>query len=679
MLTGVNEPEQTFQVSETWKVSSRRTVFHKARPYSTILLLTILLLGTTSLAYTQNQTTTIGQSSTVDFGVAFMSSAEDPAGEQQYLNALSTGATWNRWPFYWPTIEQSPATFDWSAQDATVSADLAHGLQINAILLGTPSFYLSEPVTADAPVDRPAGRITLSPTETATPIGLYDPIFTDGTDIPGAGKQINENNVWARFVYEAVERYRPGGLLARTENWPAGTGITHWEMWNEPDLPIFWDGTLPDYARLLKVGYLSAKQADPASVILFGGLANNIELWGYYNDVLNLYASDPLANDYAYFHDIFATHSYFYAWQSWFHVWRAGETMSNHGLDKPIWLNESGVPAWNDYPGPVWDSVSGYRATTTEQADFVIQSALYATYAGADMIFHFQLYDGCGNQPRGTDFPPHNGELCDASGFLIDNPGIPCAGDANGLFTNPTTSACFTQHPQPESPRPHYEAFRVLTTYFRDVEPLWRLRPGSEDPYNGPQEWLAFYRPGTTERIVGLWARFGEDEIASLPATSDSALLITPDGQTQTIAPTNGFYTLTLPAATNQNAPWDPDLYAIGGHPYLLIETDTIAPNVTLDAPAWAWQTAVISWAGDDNLGSGMQDYDVSVSVDGGAFVAWMTDTTATSGVYSIEVGRVYEFRVSGRDRANNTSPFATTTVTGLQATDVDSLPIIYR
>lgn len=659
-------------------------IHSKKQTQFTILILTLLLLTLTQLARQNSPTEAAPPPTGQSYGVAFMSSAEDPASQQQYLNALSTGASWNRWPFYWPTIEQSPNNFDWSAQDTTVSADLSYGLQINAILLGTPGFYLTEPLahTPDptpAGSSPPAGQLTLTPAQTATPTGLYDPIFSDGTDIPAPGKTINPTNVWARFVFETVNRYRPGGTLAQIENWPAGTGITHWEMWNEPDLTIFWDGTLPDYARLLKVGYLTTKHTDPTASVLFGGLANNAQWWGYYDEVLTLYDSDPLASEHAHFHDILALHNYFYAWQSWFHVWRSTTTMTNHGLDKPIWLNESGVAAWSDYPGPVWDPNSGYRATLTEQADFAIQSALYATYAGADVIFHFQLYDGCGNQPSGTDFPPHNGELCDANGYLIDNPGFPCAGDANGLFSNPTTSACFTQHPQPESPRPHYTAFRVLTTHFNDYEPLWRLRPGNTDPYNGPQEWLAFYQPDTNQRLIGLWARFGTDEIASVPATSTTAQLITPDGTSQTIQPTNGYYTLTLPMATNQNAPWAPTLYAIGGRPYLLIETDTLAPRITLDAPAWAWQTAVINWSGNDNLGSGLLDYDVSVAVNGGNFMPWLINTTETSGVYSITAGNTYTFQVSGRDHANNTSLPITATTTSLQPTHLNTLPIIHQ
>ncbi|MDX1688863.1 MAG: hypothetical protein R3248_12850 [Candidatus Promineifilaceae bacterium] len=600
-----------------------------------------------------------------EYGVVFMSSAEAPADEQQYANALSTEASWNRWPIYWPNVEVAEDTFDWSSQDAAVNGDMQHGLQLNAILLGTPGFYWTgdgaQPAAPTGP--RPTNRVALYPQETAAPQGLYDHIFTDDSDVPGPGKNINPDNKWARFVYMAVNRYKPGGALAQAHGWPEGVGVTHWEMWNEPDLDSFWNGTVEQYARLLKVGYIAAKHADPDATILFGGLAF-FEADSFYDTVLALYDADPLAAAHNHFHDVMVVHNYFYAWRSWLNVYTLEQTLAARGMPKPIWLNESGVPAWNDYPGPVWDPTSGLRATTAEQANFVIQSALYATFAGADVIFHFQLYDGCGNQPQGTDFPPHDGSLCDANGRLVDNPDYPCAGDANGLFSNPTDAACFTQHPNPESPRPNYTAFRVLTTYFRDVQPLWRLRPGGADPYTGPQEWIAFYRPSTGERVLGLWSRTGEEQTAVVPATHGSALLVGPNAATQMLTATNGTYTLTLPAATNQNAFWDPSLYAIGGRPWLLIEPDTQAPLVTLQAPPFGRAGLLpISWEGDDQFGSGAVAYTVTVSVDGGPATTWLAGTAATAGAYPVELGRTYTFTVTARDRAGNLSSPATASV----------------
>lgn len=520
-----------------------------------------------------NKTTSSPTSHIPAYGITFINSAETRSDAQQLANAQITGAEWDRWPLYWNRIEQTAGQFSWAYQDEATIADTAAGFQINAILLGTPPFYTTGGLTSQT--ELPTDELILSPVangfrrvNAATPVGLYEPVFTDGTDIPGPGKQINPTNVWARFVYTAVNRYKPGGVVAQAQNWPAGVGITHWEMWNEPDLSFFWDGTVADYARLLKVGYMAAKQADAAAQILFGGLANDGAHLTYYDDVLDVYDTDPLAGQFGYFHDILATHNYFYAWRTWYHVFRAKNTQTVHGLNKPVWLNESGVPIWNDYPGPTWESTSPYRATMNEAADFVIQNAFYAAYAGATNIFHFQLYDACGNQPGGTDFPPHNGELCGLPQYPV------CAGDAFGLYRNPTDAACFRQHPQPETPRPTMTAYQLLTTHLREVEPYWRLRPGGSNPANGPQEWIAFYQPGTGNRIVGMWARFGTAQTAVITATSTTALLVYPDGMTNIITPTNGVYSIPLPAATNLNAPWDPTLHAIGGRPVILIEQD---------------------------------------------------------------------------------------------------------
>ncbi len=532
-----------------------------------------------------------------EYGVVFISSAEDrhPGSgrtpesiSQQYANGLSTGASWNRWPLYWFNIEQTPGYFDWAMQDATALDDIAHGLKINAILLGTPGFYTTgDSVRMSRPPRPRPGVLELDSPERATPLGLYEPVFSDGSDVPGPGKTPNPDNRWANFVWLAVNRYKPGGELAQAHGWPDGVGITHWEMWNESDFDSFWDSPLEDYARLLKVGYLTAKQADPNAQVLFAGLENH-QKPNFYRDVLNVFAGDPMAAEHGFFHDILATHSYFHAWKSWYHVYRAGAAMKEHGLDKPIWLNESGVPAWDDYPGPVWDPMSALRATMTEQAAYIIQSAFYATFAGADNIFHFQLYDGCGNQPAGTDFPPHNSELCDDDGLYN---GKPCAGDANGLFRNPTDMSCFTQHPQPGSPRPTAAAFQTLNTHLWGVRPHWRQRVGEPNvcrmqttggglTMQPPQEWVAFYREETSERIVGMWTLCDRQETAIIDATSPDgrASLVYPDGRIQVIAAVNGHYTIELPPATNRN-PFPGEqlnaIYPIGGSPVILIEKES--------------------------------------------------------------------------------------------------------
>jgi hypothetical protein len=315
--------------------------------------------------------------------------------------------------------------------------------------------------------------------------------------------------------------------------------------------------------------------------------------------------------------------------------------MKLRGFYKPIWLNESGVPAWDDYPGPVWQPLSALRATQEEQAALTIQSAFFALSASADALFYFQLYDGCGNQPVGTDFPPHNGELCDAN----DNyEGKPCAGDAYGLYRNPTDAQCFTQHPNPESPRPSFDAYKVLTTYVKDVEPYWQAREGqpiytSTCPWtDGTQEWIALYQPATKKRIVGMWARCGRDETAVIKATdpSEKAVLVAPDGTTQQITASGGYYSVNLPRATNRNP--NPGqtinpVYGIGGRPYILIETDL---RDSLPTPT---ATAISPPTCNQVIQNGGFEINASWDIPYTPFPAAYSSERARSGIRSMRAG----------------------------------------
>ena len=41
-------------------------------------------------------------------------------------------------------------------------------------------------------------------------------------------------------------------------------GIRYWEIWNEPDVSMFWNGFTEEFAALCKVAYESAKKANRA-------------------------------------------------------------------------------------------------------------------------------------------------------------------------------------------------------------------------------------------------------------------------------------------------------------------------------------------------------------------------------------------------------------------------------
>ena len=324
-------------------------------------------------------------------GITFISFVGN-SGAERYRNALILGAGWNRFPLYWDQVERQPGSYDWLAYDQVVAADIRQGLSINAILLGRPGFW------------HDGGSVK----------NLFTPIYANGTDEAEGDEPINPQNPWARFVHYAVTRYRPGGVLAQHNGFGEGQGIRVWEVWNEPDIAQFWQGGHEAYARLLKVAAIVIKNVDPRARIVFGGLLYASDQSFLYN-VLRLFSSDPLRERYNWFFDIAAVHSYDDPWRSGWLTKVAQDTLGAFKISRPVWVNETGISVWNDYPGPVWAYAPEQRlrlATLEQQAYFVVMSAVFAWAKGADVVFYHQLFDDCGNYPAGTDFPPHNGELC---------------------------------------------------------------------------------------------------------------------------------------------------------------------------------------------------------------------------------------------------------------------------
>lgn len=596
-------------------------------------------------------------------GITFIGSLDHPAEELRYRRALLLGAGWNRWPLYWNMVEHSPGVYDWTGYDRVVSGDVRYGVQTNAILLGRPPFY----------------------TEGGSIIGLRQPVFSDGSDTVGAGKTPNAANPWASFVYQAVARYKPGGLLASQQGWAAGTGITVWEAWNEPDLGMFWNGSVEDYARLLKVTYLAAHAADPNAQVMFGGLAyGNPDRDDWLAKVLAVYANDPNRGANNWYMDMVGVHNYSYARRSGIVVKWAKDTLARYGLSRPIWLNESGVPVWDDYPGPTWtanDPASRrLRATETQQAAFFVQSTAYAWAEGAQVVFFHQLYDDCGNQPPGTNFPPHNGEFCSVN--------VNCWGDAHGLYRNERGQPCFSQHILPGSPRESAGAFYRLAQVFGTLP----FESGEIELRDGGTS-ITFERPTTGERVVVMWNRRLESIDWSLAAGGSEARLFALDEQAWSLTPTDSTYTIGLPAATRDDYPFLPEgeVSAIGGLPFILVEkmnpptpapltpganigitpgaiTATQPPRPTVDPaldttppqatiaplPIVSPPSFTLFWSGQDD--SGIERYLIWMRVDGGEWQPWL-ETADTSSPFSGEAGKTYEFAAWAVDLAGNWSP----------------------
>lgn len=93
------------------------------------------------------------------------------------------------------------------------------------------------------------------------------------------------------------------------------------------------------------------------------------------------------------------------------------------------------------------------------------------------------------------------------------------------------------------------------------------------------------------------------------------------------------------------------------------IITNSVVNVIDADAPSSAisslsifqeQSTFLVEWSGTD-IGSGLRDYDINVSIDGAPFIAWLQATTGNAALFSGQPGVSYSFYSVARDLAGNT------------------------
>ena len=160
--------------------------------------------------------------------------------------------------------------------------------------------------------------------------------------------------------------------------------VAAWEIWNEPNLPDFFDGTPAQYVELLKAAYAPIKAADPAAKVVFGGPAHNDTEW-----LAKAYAAGAKGH-----FDVMSTHPYQGVADlppetpddgtKWMltHVAEVHELMVRQGDgDKPIWFTEFG---WSSHAN--WDGVANWDRGVTEQqqGDYLVRTL---KLAGSDFPY----------------------------------------------------------------------------------------------------------------------------------------------------------------------------------------------------------------------------------------------------------------------------------------------------
>ncbi len=145
--------------------------------------------------------------------------------------AAAAGVNHVREEFGWGDIEQRQGYFTWDRSDYLVATAEAYNLSIIGRL------GMSAPWASSAPAD---------PNLSNEDIASYPP------------KDLDD---YIDYVRATVSRYHDR--------------VHHWEVWNEPDGPLFWrpQEDAEAYAEMLKRTYAAIKEIDPTAVVISGGLA----------------------------------------------------------------------------------------------------------------------------------------------------------------------------------------------------------------------------------------------------------------------------------------------------------------------------------------------------------------------------------------------------------------------
>ena len=203
---------------------------------------------------------------------------------------------------------------------------------------------------------------------------------SDGS-LPGscdAPKDVNPDGTGTDQLFQNFVR----ALVAQ-----AAGKIKYWELWNEPDCPYEWNGTMAQLVRMAKDAYAIIKAADPTALVLTpssvdAGPGKSIDIW------LPAYIAAGGGN----YADIVAFHGYINP-----ALGQAPEAIT--GTVDQVTSSLSGALATK----PVWNTEGGWTQNSNlpnadMQAGFVARMYLMQWFKGVGRFYWFQY----GNTDTGS-------------------------------------------------------------------------------------------------------------------------------------------------------------------------------------------------------------------------------------------------------------------------------------
>lgn len=268
------------------------------------------------------------------------------------LDAVTkTTATWFRVLIPWTKIETAKGQYNWGQTDLVINAATARGLKVLGVIAFSPDWA------------RPGGSYF-----TAPPNNVAD---------------------YADFSQAVVNRY--------------GGNVSSWQLWNEPNLPLFFGFTphnAPRYTEMVKAAYPAIKAVQPNSTVVLAGLSRlpgdesppafmekmyAAGAKGSFDAAAAhpyVFPSGLAANPENGFSDVAAVH---------------GVMAANGDGGKSIWITELGAPTSEDR-----DGVSQQEQAT--QITDVLAAVAATSYSGPAFIYSIRDTDTANRGDRESNF-----------------------------------------------------------------------------------------------------------------------------------------------------------------------------------------------------------------------------------------------------------------------------------
>ncbi|SDZ95345.1 MULTISPECIES: cellulase family glycosylhydrolase [unclassified Mycobacterium] len=232
------------------------------------------------------------------FSVGAPQSWMSDADADRELDAVArTRAEWMRVLIDWHIVEPVKGQYNWHYVDHWVNGSKKRGLKVLGLIAYSPTWARAPGSYFSAPPVNPAD--------------------------------------YAAFVMAVVQRY--------------GDRVAHWEIWNEPNLPLFFgftDNRAAVYTELLKAAYPAIKAIQPDATVIAAGLSRATG-----SDAPTKFLADMYANGARKFFDATAMHPYVFPGgiaedgdNGWSDLVRVHDLMTVNGDgDKKVWMTELGA------------------------------------------------------------------------------------------------------------------------------------------------------------------------------------------------------------------------------------------------------------------------------------------------------------------------------------------------